>query len=191
MVIYFGEENDAIRQVKISWLKTKFADSGMQQPLANLPADSLADKRTTVQKMLGGGTKEKVIISGHGDPGAFSGLTAKSLFDKLVSKGLNSVRFESIYLLGCNIGLASQDNSIQQTFLKEFGRLVKTGGSNLSGIKVYGPRGFITWYIDDEDHGSHKTHKVRDVKIEVDDQLVGGTTIETYTFDTGLLRYEI
>jgi len=87
------------------------------------------------------------------------GMTAKSLYDALVSKGLNNDRFDSIYLLGCNIGLASQDNSIQQTFLKDFGKLVRTVGTKISGIKVYGPRGFIAWYIDDEDHGSHTTHK--------------------------------
>lgn len=46
------------------------------------------------------------------------GMTAKSLYGALASKGLNSDRFDSICLLGCNIGLASQDNSIQQTFSK-------------------------------------------------------------------------
>jgi hypothetical protein len=75
------------------------------------------DKRTAVQKYMPF-TKQKVIISGHGSPGAFMGMTAKSLYDALVSKGLNSDRFDSICLLGCNIGLASQDNSIQQTFSK-------------------------------------------------------------------------
>jgi len=31
---------------------------------------------------------------------------------------------------------------------------------------------------------------MRAVKIEVDDTLVGGKTIESYTFDTGMLRFE-
>jgi len=119
MILWFGVENDNKRHIKIDWYKGKLNDHNTEKSLEKLQPGDLAYKPTT--RWFGRKPKEKLIISGHGNHQALMGLTAETLFDKLVSKGLNSDRFDSIYLLGCDIGLAKQDNSVQQNFLKTFG----------------------------------------------------------------------
>ena len=189
MIVWFGEEDDSIRQVKINWLKLHFQDNHIAKPLGNLDAQSLIDARSAWEKFFSSSNKEKLIISGHGNSAAFMGYTPLELYEALVSKGLTNERFDSIYLLGCNLGLTAQNNSEQNNFLKKFGALVKSGEhAQLQGIKVYGPRGLIRWYWQIKDSGAFKTYQVTDVKIEIPHL---GQLTESYSFDNGLIRYEM
>jgi hypothetical protein len=185
VIIWFGEENDAKRHIKIEWLKRKYGQTGVAVTLASLAGDSLADNRSGFSRLFStGGVNEKLIISGHGNVQSFMGYTAFTLFDALVKKGLSKNRFEAIYLLGCNIGLANQENLVKDNFLKDFGTHVRTGGDTVSSIKVYGPRGKIGWLMNETSHGSHSTWEITDVKIIVSDE-------EQYSFDAGMMRFDM
>jgi hypothetical protein len=138
MIIYYGEEDGLIRAVKLEALKKHFGEKGIAKEMRSLNGDSLA----------GGNEKEKetLIINAHGNTDSFSGRDADALFDELLSKGLTNKRFESIYLIACNVGEQAQDNSILHNFAKAFNGKVLTH-PNTKGIKVYAPRGIVTYDI--------------------------------------------
>lgn len=185
MVIWFGEEDSRRRMIKINWLKTHFVQTQIL-PIHSLTADSLKDNRSVLAKLIG--TKEKLIISGHGNDQSFMGLTAKNLFDDLRAKGLNHDRFNEIYLLACNIGQAEQDNSIHSNFLRDFGRLTQMNEAT-KNIKVYGPRGLILWTFSEEIQLGEKFEKVTDVKIIK--SVANLPNQESYSFSAGLMLYNM
>ncbi len=184
MILYFGEENATSRFVKMNWLKAKFAENTMS-PIHSLAGGALNDNRSFFQKLTG--TKEKIIISGHGNADEFMDRTATELYNYLVSKGLNDERFDKLYLLGCDLGAAAQDNSITQNVLRDFGRAVKTGGA-APNLKVYGPRGRVSWTISSKTESLLTTYTVDDVRIKVK-RAVDNVVLEDYSFDAGLLLY--
>jgi len=185
MIIWFGEENSIRRMIKVNWLKTHFVQTQVV-PIHSLTADSLKDNRSFLAKLTN--TQEKLIISGHGNDQSFMGWTAKKLFDTLRTKGLNHNRFNEIYLLACNIGQTEQDNSINSNFLKEFGLSVRTNEAT-SKIKVYGPRGYIAWFFDEEIKLGERFEKITDVKIIK--SITNLPNQEEYSFSTGLMLYNM
>ncbi|HKQ92233.1 MAG TPA: hypothetical protein VJZ77_16355 [Blastocatellia bacterium] len=138
MIIYYGEEDSVTRNVKIEALKKHFGENGIAKEMRSLKSDSLA----------GGNEKEKetLVINAHGNTDAFSGKDAETLFNELLSKGLTNKRFESIYLMACNVGEQAQDNSILHNFAKAFDGKVRFH-ANTKGIKVYAPRGILRYDI--------------------------------------------
>lgn len=177
MFLYFGEENALRRQVKINWLKTHFNDQSVAQPVHGLAQGALNDNRSFVDKLLN--KKEKLIISGHGNDASFQGRSATDLYNTLILKGLNHQRFDSVYLLGCNIG----DATVHQNFLRDFGTAVRTGNAAANQLKVYGPRGLIGWTFSEHSvDGVTRFERVETCEII--------TPTARYTFATGLLLWQ-
>lgn len=161
MIVWFGEENDMRRGIKINLLKIHLTQTDVK-PLHTLTSESLKDNRSYFTKLIG--TQKKLIISGHGNDNFFMKQTAKELFDTLCSKGLNSERFSSIYLLACHAGHTEQDDSVASNFLREFGRYIKLNDVT-SGIKVYGSRDRITWRLKTETKPGNDYEAIKEMRI--------------------------
>ncbi len=185
MIIWFGEEDSRRRMIKVNWLKVHFSESEVK-PLHSLTTESLKDNRSYLTKLIG--TQEKLVISGHGNDHSFMGMTAETLFDTLIGKGLNDDRFSSIHLLACNIGHAEQDNSVTDNFLRQFGRSCKVNDST-SNIKVYGPRGRISWKFKTEQKLGMSYETIESVKIKLRNH--DGSVRESYEFSSGMLLYSL
>lgn len=183
MIIWFGEENDMRRGIKINLLKIHFTQTDVK-PLHTLTLESLKDNRSYFTKLIV--IQKKLIISGHGNDNIFMGQTAKKLFDTLCSKGLNSERFSSIYLLTCNAGHTEQDDSATSNFLREFGRYIKPNDVT-SGIKVYGPRDRITWRLKTETKLGNDYEAIKEMKIVLRNP--DNTVRESHDSSSGLLLY--
>jgi len=171
MIIYYGEEDGLMRAAKVEALKEHFGESGIAKEIRALGSDSLSGSNEK--------DKEKLIINAHGNRDAFNGKAAAELFNELVSKGLTNKRFGAIYLMACNVGEQAQDNSILQNFAKDFNRQVRTH-PNTKEIKVYAPRGILSYVIDTEQAGNLTKWKVRRVFIAGNDGM-------EYSLKEGLL----
>jgi len=142
MVVFFGEENAVSRGAKIKALQGFF----------NEPEGSMPKALTMLEDgSLGGKGSENLIVSGHGNQNNFGavGITGDKLFATFKEKGLTKKRFAKIYLMGCNVGLQAQDNSVVENFAKDFARCVNTD-EDTAGIKVYAPRGILTFTMEDK-----------------------------------------
>jgi hypothetical protein len=184
MILWFGEENDVLRHAKIAWLRTHFNEPGIEIPMHSLRVGDLAENRTWYEKTFG--SKEKLIISGHANNQVFMDRTARELYTFLRDRGLNTDRWDTIYLLGCDIG--NQEPSTQQSFLRDFGQLVKIGIG--AALKVKGPCGTIVWTYETTDRGIYKVHRMTDVRI-IKYAPDGVTELENHSFDAGLRLYSM
>lgn len=172
MIVHIGidgaqGDEAAQRAAKLKALQTAFNDQ--TSPVAI----NLLNGAITTRKPK----KERLILNSHGNQNNFAGLTAKQLFDKLVQQGVDKDRFSAIYLVACNCGLQAQDNSVAQTFANDFAHLVKTN-QNTSAIKIYAPRGLITYDGKQESVNGGGTYWTATVKgVQTPEKL--------YTFEEG------
>lgn len=137
MIIFYGDDDGTVsRAAKLKALQRHFGEKEGGRAINMLPADGLSAKS---------GTKgEKLIVNAHGNTNSFRGKDAQELFQILLGKGLTKQRFGSIYLIACNVGEQAQDNSIVQNFARDFAHRIRID-DRTSGIKVYAPRGVVTY----------------------------------------------
>src|SRR5262249_1335732 len=142
MVVFFGEENAVSRSAKIKALQKFFNEPEGSNPKALSMLEDGA---------LGGKGSENLIVSGHGNQNNFGaiGITGDKLFATFLDKGTTKKTSAKIYRMGCNVGQLAQDNSIVETFARDFARCVNTT-EETAGIKVYAPRGILSFTMEDK-----------------------------------------
>ena len=172
MIIFYGEEDGAIRGAKLDALKAYFKQEGNAVAMNMLKNDSLSGSKSE---------KEYLIVNAHGNIASFSGRDAEQLYNELRNKGLTNKRFSRIYLMACNVGEQAQDNSIIDNFAKEFNQQVLMNNET-AGIGVYAPRGTLTYSISNTLMNGENVVKVTRVYI------VDNMDHAEYTLDTGLLK---
>jgi hypothetical protein len=158
MVVYFGEENAVSRIAKIKALQDFFKE----------PEGSIPKALTMLEDgALGGKGSENLIVSGHGNQNNFgaAGITGDKLFATFQEKGITKKRFAKIYLMGCNIGLQAQDNSVVDTFAKAFAHCVNIN-EETAGIKVYAPRGILTFTMEDKIVSGQTVKTATDINVK-------------------------
>lgn len=170
MIIYYGEEDGAMRSAKLEALKSFFKQEGNAVAMNMLKGDSLSGSKSE---------KEWLIINAHGNRDTFSGRNAEQLYTELRGKGLTNKRFDRIYLMACNVGEQAQDNSIINTFAKDFYQPIYQNDET-AGIAVYAPRGVLTYVIDRTPNSGVTVVKVTRV-------YVADGNVE-YPLETGLSR---
>jgi hypothetical protein len=175
MIIFYGDDRADIRAAKMKALQAHFNDDSNPVAITMLKSDALSGSKSK---------KEKLIVNGHGnrDVIGYLGNDAEAFFADLLGKGLTNERFDSIYLMACKAGEQAQDNSILQNFAKEFGRCVQIN-EKTTGIKVYAPRGTLTYSVVNEQVSGQTVPKV--TRIYVD------TPEKEYELNEGLLLVHI
>jgi hypothetical protein len=165
MIVFYGleEEDAAERAAKLKALAGYFNESDGPRPITMLKDGELAaDKRKS-------SSKEKLIVSAHGNVWniGYAGNGPQALYKLLTDKGLTNERFEAIYLMACNVGLQRQDNSVLENFATEFKRLV-TINPPTAGIKVYAPRGFLSYAIVEKQVSGQTVIVVTEISVQTE-----------------------
>jgi len=181
VIIYLGEA-DPDRIVKTDWLKRRFHDYNAV-PIHALRKNALSDNRNFVQKLAG--TKETLVITGHGNEDEFMGRDPEQLYQYLMDAGFNHDRFGTIYLLGCNAGAQFNFRGMVTSYMQRFAIAVRRGPA--WNVKIYAPRGIIHWDFQEWTDEQGIFWEVDDARIRVYDD--DDNVIEEYTFEHGMLRF--
>ena len=137
MLVFAGMENDAAaeRAAKLRALQDYFAESNATA-LEMLAPNALSKENANRGKQL--------IINSHADVNHFAGMNAKSLYEKLVSKGLENGAFQSLYLIACEAGQRNRKGVIVGNFAHDLNSVFK---QNQVDIALYAPRGAVTYAV--------------------------------------------
>lgn len=169
MLTFMSLEDDdqAMRGAKLKALKEYYRTP---DPVA---FEMLANDAFSRQKL---GKDDVLVINSHGDRGVFAGYDANAFFTKLVSKGLVNGSFKEIYLAACLVGEQAQNNSIHDNFARDLKRIFI---NNKIEVKLYAPRGFLTYYYKEMHKSGQKYFKIVDLCIESPER--------DYPLDQGML----
>jgi len=150
MLTYMSLEGDsqAERSAKLKALKEYF---GTSDPKAFAMLDKAAMSPTTTDR------GDTLVINSHGNGSVFAGYDAQQFFDELVSKGFANGSFEKVYLMACNVGEQAQDNSILNNFAKALKPILNMNGID---VKLYAPRGTLTYRVKTEQASGQTYYKV-------------------------------
>lgn len=138
-------DNQAIRSAKLKALQDYYKTTPAKA-FNMLSGDAMA---TTTAKR-----GAALIINSHGNAKVFAGYDPDAFLAQLQSKGFAEGSFQSVYLMACKVGEASQDNSIITNFARDLKR--KFVGHGITA-KLYAPRGTLA-YAYKEKHASGQTY---------------------------------
>ena len=132
-----------------------------------------------------------LVLNAHGNEFAFNDLStgARQLADLLIKLGLREAGTQEIWLASCNNGRQTQDNSRPAPIAAELrGELSSRHG--LKNLKIYAPRGFLSFLGGPEDPIPEGTViRYTSVVAEVDEEgkldSKGVLVPHAYPFDKG------
>jgi hypothetical protein len=155
MLIFAGLDWDSApkRSAKLKALKAYYHESD-PRPWNMLGSTDLDPSN--------GNRGANLVINSHGNVQRFGGMEPGAFLAALQAKGFKKNSFQAVYLMACKAGEQDQENSIYESFAREFMRLVR--GLD-SGTKIYAPRGSLSYEMHEEGEPSARYWVVDDMFI--------------------------
>lgn len=169
MLVFAGMEGDSapIRAAKLKALQQYYRESD-PRPLNMLGPSDMAKSNTN--------RGDKLVVNSHGNRGVFAGMDADQFVQELQTKGFVNGSFKAIYLMACNVGEQDQQGTIFNNFARDVYRIFVNQGIQ---IKVYAPRGLLTYKLDKKTKSGETYYEVTSMFIR--------TPERDYPLDEGVL----
>lgn len=153
LIVFIGDGNKSSRIYKTQIINKVYGGAHETKALLMLKKGELKTIYDKKYSGIGGffsgllgKTKDVLIVNAHGSRHTFEGMTAKTLFDLLLDKGLTSTEYSRVVLVACKVN----NEDTYDNFAKQFQRLI-TETDATSGIDVVAPIGNVSYDLPEVD----------------------------------------